>query len=228
LSGKPPSGEPPSVIKYHPTDIVFSMVMIAGFALIHSYCQYLFLGPCNINGSNFPLGLFLMIMGGAGLVFYRIGLVRKRIIAKILVFTEGTLIREVRDGHGRMTGGTKLGNASAKLKSWNGQGAQIMYLTSKRTEDEIEAVRRTLKTNGFPKGRLYYRNKGEEYKDVAENALPDVIVESDCAGIGGEREMTYPHIRPDIRRRIVSVVVREFEGIDHLPESLQNLLRDQT
>jgi len=79
------------------------MVIIAGFAIIHSYCQYLFLGPCNTLGSNFPLGLFLMIGGGVGLVVYRIRLVRKsRFRVKILVFTEGTIIREIRGGDGRM------------------------------------------------------------------------------------------------------------------------------
>jgi len=161
------------------------MVIIAGFAIIHSYCQYLFLGPCNTLGSNFPLGLFLMIGGGVGLVVYRIRLVRKsRFRVKILVFTEGTIIREARRGDGRMTGGTVLGDAPGKLRNWRGQGAQIEYLTSRRTPDEIQAVRRTLKENRFPKGRLNYRSQGEEYKDVAEKVLPDIIVEDDCAGIG--------------------------------------------
>ena len=204
------------------------MVIIAGFSIIHSYCQYLFLGPCNILGSNFPLGLFLMIGGGVGLVVYRIRLLRKgRFRVKILVFTEGTIIREVRGTDGRMIGGKVLGNAPSKLRNWSGQGGQIEYLTSRKTPDEIQAVRRALRENGFPRGALNYRSQGEEYKDVAEKILPDIIVEDDCAGIGGEREMTYPHIRPDLKQRIVSVVVREFEGIDHLPESLQGLLRAQ-
>ncbi len=204
------------------------MVVIAGFAIIHSYCQYLFLGPCNTLGTNFPLGLLLTIVGSAGLVVYRIRLVRKRRFrVKILVFTEGTIIREVRGGGDRMIGGTVLGDAPGKLRNWSGQGAQIEYLTSRRTPDEIQAVRRTLMENRFPKGPLNCRTQSEEYKDVAEKILPDIIVEDDCAGIGGEREMTYPHIRPDLKQRIVSVVVREFEGIDHLPESLQSLLRNQ-
>ena len=85
-------------------------------------------------------------------------------------------------------------------------------------------MRRALKENRFPKGRLNYRSQGEDYKDVAEKILPDIIVEDDCAGIGGEREMTYPHIRPDIKRRTVSVAVREFEGIDQLPDRVLSLL----
>src|SRR5437867_7399944 len=100
------SSHPPRVLKYHPTDIFFSMVIIAGFAIIHSYCQYLFLGPCNTLGSNFPLGLFLMIGGSAGLVVYRLRLLgTSRFRVKILVFTERTIIREVRGREGRMIGG---------------------------------------------------------------------------------------------------------------------------
>ncbi len=166
-----------------------------------------------------------MLGGGVGLVVYRIRLLRtSRFRVKILVFTEGTIIRELRRGDGRMIGGTVLGDAPGKLRNWSEQGAQIEYLTSRRTPDEIQAVRRTLRENRFPKGRLNYRSQGEEYKDIAEKILPDIIVEDDCAGIGGEREMTYPHIRPDIKRLIVSVVVREFEGIDKLPDGVLSLL----
>ena len=61
-------------------------------------------------------------------------------------------------------------------------------------------------------------------EDVAERAVPDVIVEDDCESIGGEIEMTYPRIRPEIKARIISVVIREFGGIDHLPEMPSELL----
>ena len=166
-----------------------------------------------------------MIGGSAGLVVYRLRLLgTSRFRVKILVFTEGTIIREVRGREVRMIGGKVLGDAPRKLRNWSSQGGQIEYLTSRRTPDEIQAVRRTLKENRFPKGRLNYRSQGEEYKDVAEIVVPDIIVEDDCAGTGGEREMTYPHIRPDIKQRIVSVVVREFEGIDQLPDRVLSLL----
>ncbi len=142
---------------------------------------------------------------------------------KILVFTEGTIIREERDNKSRMVGGWKIAEAPKKLATWQAQGAQILYLTSRRTALEIEAVRRVLSENRFPEGELFYRREREEYKDVAERLLPDMIVEDDCAGIGGEVEMTYPHIRPDLKSRIKSVVVKEFGGIDHLPDSLTEL-----
>jgi hypothetical protein len=37
--------------------------------------------------------------------------------------------------------------------------------------------------------------------------------------------MTYPHLSVDMRQHIKRIVVREFEGIDHLPDVLSELLR---
>lgn len=54
-------------------------------------------------------------------------------------------------------------------------------------------------------------------------SLPDVLVEDDCESIGAE-QITYPQIRPDLRSCIKSIVVPEFGGIDHLPDSLRDLL----
>lgn len=70
---------------------------------------------------------------------------------------------------------------------------------------------------------LYFRYPGEDYKDVAEKLMPDIIVEDDCESIGGEIEMTYPHIRADLKKKIKSVVVKEFGGIDYLPDKIELL-----
>jgi hypothetical protein len=54
--------------------------------------------------------------------------------------------------------------------------------------------------------------------------MPNVIVEDDCESIGGEAEMTYPGMRPELKSKIKSVVVKESGGIDHLPDSLTELM----
>jgi len=159
---------------------------------------------------------------------------------KIMVFTEGTIfthrdwinlareevVRRVREGERSDNAGTiPIGNAAEKLQSWSRAGAQIVYLSSCREPGEVEQVREVLQLHGFPAGQVLFRQEGEEYKDVAERAMPDVIVEDDCESIGGEIEMTYPHIRPEIRAKIISIVVKEFGGIDHLPEILSDLIR---
>jgi hypothetical protein len=166
---------------------------------------------------------------------------------KILVFTEGTLligrdeapltrterIRAVREKLARQAEGGQpidfsdevpAGNAVGKLREWRRQGAEIAYLTSRTQPHEIEQIRSVLDQFGFPAGELFFRRAGEAYADVAERVLPDVLVEDDCESIGGEVEMTYPHIRPELRAGMRSIVVPEAGGLDHLPDDLAALL----
>lgn len=104
---------------------------------------------------------------------------------------------------------------------WKKQGTTILYLTSRRIKNEIEAIKTILKKYNFPDAdNLYFRHQGEDYKDVAQKLMPDVIVEDDCESIGGEIEMTHPHIRDDLKKKIKSIVIKEFAGIDHLPENV--------
>ena len=58
---------------------------------------------------------------------------------------------------------------------------------------------------------------------MAERETPDILIEDDCESIGGEKEMTYPHIREDLKSKIKSLVVKEFGGIDHLPDNIRML-----
>jgi len=154
---------------------------------------------------------------------------------KILVFTEGTIfshrdwlafsreeiVRRVKEGERPDYSGTvPIGEAARKLQAWKWAGAEIVYLTSRREPAQVAEVRKILQQYGFPMGRVFFRQAGEEYKDVAERVMPDVIVEDDCESIGGEVEMTYPRIKPDAKARIKSFVVREFDGIDHLPDDI--------
>ena len=117
------------------------------------------------------------------------------------------------------------GNAAAKLAGWAKQGAEICYLTSHQKANMIPVDQKILDKYGFPKGEIYYRQNGEAYKDVAERVMPDILIEDDCESIGGEAEMTYPHIREDLKPKIKSIVVKEFQGIDNLPDNLAFLLK---
>jgi lincosamide nucleotidyltransferase A/C/D/E len=156
---------------------------------------------------------------------------------KIMVFTEGTLLMHP-SGKGvsreervkqtktkllemrRFKNYIPVDNAVKKLKIWVRQGAEICYLTSRRSKKEVSFIQQILDKYNFPKGELYFRNKDEEYKDVAERVMPDILIEDDCESIGGEVEMTYPHIKLDLKQKIKSIVVKEFGGIDNLPDNL--------
>jgi hypothetical protein len=118
-----------------------------------------------------------------------------------------------------------IGNSAEKIEAWKKQGATIVYLTSRRKSHEINIIREVLRKYKFPEGKLLFRKEGEDYRDVAENIMPDVIVEDDCESIGGETEMTYPGIKPELKSKIKSIVVKEFGGIDHLPDNPTELMR---
>lgn len=114
-------------------------------------------------------------------------------------------------------------NAVKKIKGWQEQGAEILYLSSHTTLADVNKDRLVLKTYGFPEGKIFYRTSGLRYRDIAETVLPDVLIEDDCESIGGEQEMTITYVRPAYKKRITSIVVKEFGGIDHLPNTLVEL-----
>lgn len=159
---------------------------------------------------------------------------------KILIFLHGTTImhrnalgktreervQQVQEGEESVrdyASYVPLGNAVNKLYAWSERGAEIVYLSSHKRGEDVEKDRAVLRSYHFPTGEVFFRQQGESYSDVAERILPDVLIEDDCESIGGEREMTYPGIKPWLQAKITWVVVKEFSGIDHLPDDLEAL-----
>lgn len=170
---------------------------------------------------------------------------------KILVFLQGTLImhkgaagktreeiieqvkaqgESVRDFGSYIP----IGNAVEKLNKWTKQNTEIFYLSAltegkKARGDEIvgkdglKVDQEILDKYGFPKGEIYHRQDRESYAQIAERIKPDVLIEDDCESIGGEIEMTYPRIKPELKNKIRSVVIKEFSGIDNLPDDIYKL-----
>lgn len=116
-----------------------------------------------------------------------------------------------------------VGNAVDKLKSWVKQGAEIIYLSSHETEEDVEKDKISLTKHNFPVGPIFFRQNGESYTQMIEKIMPDILIEDDCESIGGEVEMCYPNIKPEIKSKIKHIVVKEFQGIDHLPFNLEEL-----
>ncbi len=117
-----------------------------------------------------------------------------------------------------------VGHAVRKTQTWRDQGAEILYLSSHEKAEDVEKDKTVLRNHGFPNGEVFFRHRGEQYSEIAERVLPDVLIEDDCESIGGEENMTYPHIRSELKDRIKSVVVKEFGGIDQLPDDLVALM----
>jgi hypothetical protein len=163
---------------------------------------------------------------------------------KILVFLHGTAImhrnakgmareeatRQVMEGDESLHdygSYIPVGNAAEKLRGWKGQGAKICYLSSHKNAEDVEKDKFVLRKYAFPDGRVFYRRNIEGYKDVVERIrpLPDVIVEDDCESIGGEIEMVYPNLKPELKDEIKSIVVKEFGGIDCVTDGISELMK---
>ena len=159
---------------------------------------------------------------------------------KIMVFLHGTVIiqkagidhtpqersQQVRDDEISVrdfASYVPVDNAVQKLKSWQQQGAEILYLTFHKDAQGLQHDRNVLSKYDFPKGPVLFRQPGEEYKDIAERELPDILIEDDCECIGGKSQMTYTHVKDSLKPRIKLIAVKEFSGIDHLPDTLSEL-----
>lgn len=156
---------------------------------------------------------------------------------KLLIFLHGTLIMhksaqgKTRDERVRQVIGgdssvhdyasyVPIGNAVEKLKSWQLQGVEILYLSSHETVEDVEKDKSVLEKYDFPKGQIFYRQRGESYKCIAERIIPDVLIEDDCESIGGEKEMAITFVKPEIKQKIRSIIVKEFGGIDNLSDKI--------
>jgi hypothetical protein len=117
-----------------------------------------------------------------------------------------------------------IGNAKDKLQTWVKQGAEILYLSSNQSPDHIEKDRVALVRNDFPRGIILYREVGMDYKEIVEKVLPDILIEDDCESIGGMTQMVYPKVSDQVKDNMKSITVREFGGIDHLPDVLDKLI----
>jgi hypothetical protein len=159
---------------------------------------------------------------------------------KMMVFTEGTIImhsnalnkrrkdivdqvkkrdRSVHDFKSYIP----IGCAPKKLKIWEKQSIDLIYLTSRKKQDEVNQIKDVLKKYDFPNGKLMFRKKDQEYKDVAEKEEPDILIEDDCESIGGKSEMAITFIKPLIQSKIKSIPLKEFQGIDQLPDKVDDL-----
>lgn len=116
-------------------------------------------------------------------------------------------------------------NAVRKIQAWRGRGVEIIYLSSHKKSEDVELDKAVLRNHDFPEGQVLFRHSGEQYHEIVESVLPDILIEDDCESIGGEKEMTYPQVKPELKAKIKSIVVKEFSGIDHLPDDISELVR---
>jgi hypothetical protein len=144
---------------------------------------------------------------------------------KIMIFTEGTILKPKNVFlHFNISTYIPIENAVDIIKSWNEQGAEIIYCTSSRKLKEVEAVKANLIKHKFKGTKLYYRSENQEYRDIVELVVPNILIEDDCRSIGGESQMCITHVKPEIKNKIKPISVEEFKGIENLSKKLSDML----
>ncbi|MDR2987548.1 MAG: hypothetical protein LBV34_22190 [Nocardiopsaceae bacterium] len=117
--------------------------------------------------------------------------------------------------------------AVAKVTAWQRRGGDICYLSSHRTAAAAAIDKAVLAAHGFPAGELYYRAHGESYADVVRRWSADLVIEDDRESIGGRAYTTASELARSPDGAVPCVVVPEFGGLIHLPDELDELLREQ-
>lgn len=136
---------------------------------------------------------------------------------KIMIFVEGTIWKpksilfQYSYRHY-----VPVGKSVERIANWYSQGAEIFYCTYQRDEQKIADTARMLREFGYPGSRLYYRLPGQNYREIVETIVPDILIEDDCYSIGGAKEMCVTNLAAAMKDHIQSIVVKEFHGIDAL------------
>lgn len=125
-----------------------------------------------------------------------------------------------------------IDNANDVLTAWKAGGVEIVYMSPHKNEADLNKDRKVLERYNFPQGKIVHRAFFRGYRKIVKSELPDVIIEDDCESIGAmikerykflpdpvvvllkQKEMIYPCLQKDVKRKIKSIVVEEFSGID--------------
>ena len=142
----------------------------------------------------------------------------------IMVFAEGTILKPKSWlGLYNHRSYVPIGNAVNIISSWQRQGANIIYCTSRRKKQAADMANILLKYN-FCGCCLVAREPKERYCDIVEALRADILIEDDCRSIGGARQMCIHRVNAQVKQQIKSIVVSEFKGIDHLPCDISDLM----
>jgi hypothetical protein len=145
----------------------------------------------------------------------------------IMIFTEGTILKPkswlTLYHHNSYV---PIGNAVHITAAWQQEGANVIYCTSRKNQ-QAEKTASLIRKHGFTGTLLVAREQKETYKDIVELLQPDILIEDDCESIGGAWQMCITKVNPELKGKIVSIVVPEFKGIDSLPSCLDQLIKGE-
>ena len=133
---------------------------------------------------------------------------------KLMLFLEGTAFQtKLLPLPFSKTAYAPIGRAVEKINGWHEQYT-VVLCTFRR--HRLHLVRQALRDYGVTYDALEYRRRGESYGDVVMRVRPDILLEDDCASIGGAKETCIAQVPAAQRQAIRSIVVPEFQGVDEI------------
>lgn len=133
---------------------------------------------------------------------------------KIMIFIEGTTFYTKFPLYLFTKHGYKpIGNAVNAVNSLYDKGHSI-YLCSYVRRSRYKFIRSIIDFYGMKYTAILCRKNGEQYGEIVERLKPDILIEDDCASIGGLKKCCITGVKEDIKAKIKSVIVPEFGGID--------------
>ena len=68
-----------------------------------------------------------------------------------------------------------IGQSQQKVRSWHTQGAEIVYLSSHTSVEDVQLDQAVLNAHRFPESEIYFRKPHQNYSDVVEKVMPDIL-----------------------------------------------------
>lgn len=135
---------------------------------------------------------------------------------KIMIFIEGTtfytrpfLFLFSKRGY------VPIGNAVKVINNLYNKGNEV-YLCSYVRINRYKFIKSIVDYYKINYTEILCRDKNEQYSNLVEKVMPDIIIEDDCKSIGGEKQCCITNVKEDIKMNIKSIIVEEFKGIDNI------------
>lgn len=135
---------------------------------------------------------------------------------RIMIFIEGTTFYTKFPLYLFTKNGYKpIGNAVNTVNALYDKGHSV-YLCSYVRESRYKFIKSVIDFYGMKYTEILCRKKGEQYSEIVERIKPDILIEDDCASIGGLKNCCITNVKDEIKLKIKSVIVPEFGGIDNI------------
>lgn len=108
-----------------------------------------------------------------------------------------------------------IGNAVKVINNLYNKGNEV-YLCSYVRINRYKFIKSIVDYYKINYTEILCRDKKEQYSNLVEKVMPDILIEDDCKSIGGEKQCCITNVKEDLKRNIKSIVVEEFKGIDNI------------